>query len=53
MRIPLSALIGLFITGVYFFCAIFASWVAPYGMAETVGEVWEPSRLGFLLGTAP
>ena len=29
------------------------SWVAPYGMAETVGEVWEPSRLGFLLGTAP
>ncbi|MDC1320035.1 ABC transporter permease [bacterium] len=53
MRIPLSALIGLFITGVYFFCAIFATWVAPYGMAETVGEVWEPSRLGFLLGTAP
>jgi len=53
MRIPLGALIGLFITGVYFFCAIFASWVAPYGMAETVGEVWEPSRLGFLLGTAP
>jgi peptide/nickel transport system permease protein len=53
MRIPLSALIGLFITGVYLFCALFASWVAPYGMAETVGEVWEPSRLGFLLGTAP
>ena len=53
MRIPLSALIGLFITGVYFFCAIFATWVAPYGMAETVGEVWEPSRLAFLLGTAP
>jgi len=53
MRIPLSAIVGLFITGVYFFCAIFASWVAPYGMAETVGEVWEPSRLGFLLGTAP
>ena len=53
MRIPLSALIGLFITGVYFFCAIFATWVAPYGMAETVGVVWEPSRLGFLLGTAP
>lgn len=53
MRIPLSALIGLFLTGLYFFCAIFASWVAPYGMAETVGEVWEPSRLGFLLGTAP
>lgn len=53
MRIPLSALIGLSITGLYFFAAIFASWVAPYGMAETVGEVWEPSRLGFLLGTAP
>jgi peptide/nickel transport system permease protein len=53
MRIPLSALVGLFLTGLYFFCAIFASWVAPYGMAETVGEVWEPSRIGFLLGTAP
>ena len=53
MRIPLSALIGLSLTGLYFFCAIFASWVAPYGMAETVGEVWEPSRIGFLLGTAP
>ena len=36
MRIPLSALIGLSLTGLYFFCAIFASWVAPYGMAETV-----------------
>ena len=53
MRIPLSALTGLSLTGLYFFCAIFASWVAPYGMAETVGEVWEPSRIGFLLGTAP
>ena len=53
IRIPLSAMIGLFLTGLYFFAAIFASWIAPYGMAETVGDVWEPSRIGFLLGTAP
>ena len=48
-NIPLSALIGLMITGVYFFVAIFAGFVAPYGMAEIVGDVWEPSRLNYHL----
>ena len=51
MRIPLSALIGLFFTGLYFFAAIFASWIAPYGMAEVVGGVWEPASSKHLLGT--
>ncbi len=37
-RIPLAALIGLFFTGAYFFVAIFASWLAPYGMADVVGD---------------
>ena len=50
-NIPLSALIGLMITGVYFFVAIFAGFVAPYGMAEIVGDVWEPASAEHLLGT--
>ncbi|WP_284163308.1 ABC transporter permease [Frigidibacter sp. SD6-1] len=55
-RIPLSALIGLFMTGAFFFTAIFAQWLAPYGLNEAVGQVWEnpfwssePSE--YLLGT--
>ncbi len=51
MRIPLSAMIGLILTGLYFFAAIFASWIAPYGMAEAVGDVWEPSSAAHWLGT--
>ena len=39
-RIPISAMIGLFFTGLYFFVAIFAAWVSPYGMAEVVGDSW-------------
>ena len=50
-NIPLSALIGLFFTGAYFFCAIFASLIAPYGVAEVVGDVWEPSSAEHFLGT--
>lgn len=50
-NIPISALIGLFFTGLYFFIAIFAPWVAPYGMAEAVGDVWEPSSAKHWLGT--
>ena len=50
-RIPLSAMIGLFFTGAYFLAAIFASWIAPYGMAEIVGDSWEPASAKFLLGT--
>ncbi len=50
-RIPLSALIGLGFTGLYFFVAIFAGWIAPYGMSEVVGGVWEPSSSQFWLGT--
>lgn len=49
--IPLSAAIGLIITGTYFLAAIFAGVIAPYGMAETVGDVWEPSSAQHWLGT--
>ncbi|MCB1311896.1 MAG: ABC transporter permease, partial [Sedimentitalea sp.] len=50
-RIPPAALIGLFFTALYFLMAIFAPLIAPYGMAEVVGDVWEPSSREFLLGT--
>jgi len=50
-RIPLSALIGLFSTGVFVFMAVFAPWIAPYPMAEIVGGTWEPASAKFLLGT--
>jgi peptide/nickel transport system permease protein len=50
-NIPISAQIGLFLTGLYFLAAIFAPLLAPYGMAEVVGDVWEPSSSEHLLGT--
>lgn len=51
MRIPLSALIGLILTGAFFLAAIFASVIAPYGMAEVVGGVWDPISADYWFGT--
>ena len=51
MRIPISALIGMFFTGAFFLAAIFAPLVAPYGMAEIVGGVWDPASSDHWLGT--
>lgn len=50
-NMPLSAVIGLFFTALYFLTAIFANWIAPYGMAEVVGDVWEPASAEHWLGT--
>lgn len=50
-NIPISALIGLFFTALYFLGAIFAPLLAPYGVGEIVGDVWEPSSSDYLLGT--
>ncbi len=50
-NMPLSAIIGLFFVSLYFAMAILADWIAPYGMAEVVGDVWEPSSAEHLLGT--
>ena len=50
-RIPLGALIGLILTALFFFVAIFAPWLAPYGLGEIVGDVWEPMSDKFPLGT--
>ncbi|SIT78612.1 ABC transporter permease [Pontibaca methylaminivorans] len=50
-NIPISALIGIFLTGLFFLAAIFAPLIAPYGMAEIVGDVWAPMSAEHWLGT--
>lgn len=50
-NIPIAAAIGLFFTILYFLMAIFAPLIAPYGMAEVVGGVWEPPSPEHLIGT--
>ncbi len=51
MRIPLSALIGMIFTAGFVFAAIFAPLIAPYGVGETVGGVWDPPSAQNWLGT--
>lgn len=51
MRMPLTALIGLSFTSVFFVSAIAAPLIAPYGIAEIVGDVWEPVSREHWLGT--
>ncbi|WP_417455127.1 ABC transporter permease [Kiloniella sp.] len=50
-RIPISALIGLIATTGFLLIAIFAPVIAPYDMAEPVGDSWEPISSSFWLGT--
>ncbi len=51
IRIPPSALLGLVMTGAFFFVAIFADFIAPYPLAAVVGGVWDPSSSEHWLGT--
>lgn len=51
-RIPISALIGLVMTGAFFLVAVFAGLLAPHGLDEIVSaEVWAPRSAEFPLGT--
>lgn len=50
-RIPLSALLGLILTGSFLFVAVFADLIAPYPVDAAVGKVWEAPSRTFLLGT--
>ncbi|WP_282606109.1 ABC transporter permease [Pelagibius sp. Alg239-R121] len=50
-KMPLSALAGLVITLLFFLMALSAPLIAPYGLGEVVGKVWEPSSARFWLGT--
>ncbi len=51
MRIPLSALIGLVMTGLFVLSALFAPWIAPYPIDAAVGQVWEGPSQQYWLGT--
>jgi len=48
---PVSAMIGLLITACFILLALFAPWIAPYGVSEIVGDMWAPRTSEFLLGT--
>lgn len=50
-RIPLGAALGLVATALFVFAAVFAPFIAPHGMGEIVGGVWEPPSQNFWLGT--
>jgi len=50
-NMPIAAMIGLFFTALFFLMALLAPLIAPYGMAEVVGSVWEPASAKFPLGT--
>ncbi|MES0192679.1 ABC transporter permease [Mesorhizobium sp. C264A] len=50
-RIPIGALIGLIVTTLFFLVAIFAQWIAPYGLGDIAGGVWETISAKFLFGT--
>ena len=51
MRIPISALIGLVLTGTFLFVAVFAHFIAPYPINAPMGGVWEAPSAAFWLGT--
>lgn len=50
-RIPIGAFIGLVLTLLFLLTAVFAQALAPYGLGEIVGGVWEPMSDKFPLGT--
>lgn len=49
--IPWSARIGLVLTFLFVFVAVFADLVAPFSNTEVVGDVWEPVFGAHILGT--
>jgi peptide/nickel transport system permease protein len=50
-RIPVSAAIGLLLTGAFVFIALFAPWIAPHPTGAVVGDVWAGMGPNHLLGT--
>jgi peptide/nickel transport system permease protein len=50
-RIPISALVGMFVTLLFVLAAILAPWIAPYPDAAIVGDVWAPASAAHWLGT--
>lgn len=50
-NIPIAALTGLVLTSLFVIAAVFAPWIAPYSLSESVGDMWETSSSVHLLGT--
>jgi peptide/nickel transport system permease protein len=50
-RIPFGAMIGLLVTTLFLLMAILAPWIAPFGKAQIVGDVWAPMSAQHWLGT--
>lgn len=50
-RMPISAMVGLVLTAVFLFVAVFAPWIAPYSNSEVVGDVWALASTKHWLGT--
>lgn len=50
-QLPITALIGLTLTSAFILAAIFAPWLAPYSLSESVGDMWESSSAVHWLGT--
>lgn len=51
MKMPLSAIIGLVLTGGFLFVAIFAHWIAPFAIDDNPGGQWEGMSALHWLGT--
>ena len=49
--IPISAMLGLFVTGLFFLVALTAQWISPFPMEEAAGGVWDPISAQHWLGT--
>ena len=49
--LPVSAWIGIIIIAINALAAIFGPWLAPYGEAAVVGDVWAPISAAHWLGT--
>ena len=47
---PISAKFGMFVIAFYFFCALFANVIAPYGEAEIVGKAYAPPSAAHWFG---
>ncbi|AZO59524.1 MAG: ABC transporter permease [Mesorhizobium sp.] len=50
-NLSVSAGIGLILTALFLLCALFAPLIAPFGMSQIIGDIWEPMSSTHWLGT--
>lgn len=50
-RIPPLTVVAMFVALCFLVVALFAPWLAPYGVSQVVGDVWEPASAAHWLGT--